>query len=63
MDQTSQTFPADLAVIGIDIGKDVLHLVGLSAKGTIAFRRKIKRMALADTFKPVFPRCAQDAAI
>ena len=28
-------------------------------KGTIAFRRKIKRMALADTFKPVFPRCAQ----
>jgi hypothetical protein len=46
MDQTSQTFPADLTVIGIDIGKEVFHLVGLGRDGTIVSRRKIKRLAL-----------------
>jgi len=30
-------------VIGIDIGKEVFHLVGLGADGRIALRRKIKR--------------------
>ncbi len=44
-----------LAAIGLDIGKDVFHLVGLSVDGTIAFRRKIKRLALADTFKTLPP--------
>ena len=38
------------------IGKDVFHLVGVSAAGTIAFRRKIKRLALADPFKTL-PAC------
>lgn len=38
------------AVIGIDIGKEVFHLVGFDALGKIVFRRKIKRLALADTF-------------
>ena len=55
MDQTSQTFPADLAVIGIDIGKEVFHLVGLGRDGTIVFRRKIKRLALTDSFKKLPP--------
>ena len=32
---------ASLAVIGIDIGKDVFHIVGLGVDGKIAFRRKI----------------------
>ena len=49
MDQTSQTLPADLAVIGIDIGKQICHLVGFGRDGTIAFRRKIKRLAVTDT--------------
>jgi transposase len=40
-----------LASIGIDIGKEVFHIVGFSADGTIAFRRKIKRLALIETFK------------
>jgi transposase len=40
-----------LASIGIDIGKEVFHIVGLSADGKIAFRRKIKRLALIETFK------------
>src|SRR5215207_7865211 len=44
-----------LAAIGLDIGKDVFRRVGLSVDGTIAFRRKIKRLALADTFKTLPP--------
>ena len=38
MDTTS----APLASIGIDIGKDVFHVVGFGNDGKIAFRRKIK---------------------
>jgi transposase len=34
-----------LASIGIDIGKEVFHVVGFSTDGRIAFRRKIKRLA------------------
>ena len=34
-------------VIGVDIGKETFHLVGFTADGQIAFRRKIKRSALA----------------
>src|SRR5579863_7572706 len=45
-----------LASIGIDIGKEVFHIVGFGADGKIAFRRKIKRLALLDTFKEL-PSC------
>ena len=38
-------------VIGIDIGKEVFHLVGFTADGKIAFRRRIKRLALKDVFE------------
>ena len=34
---------ATLAVIGVDIGKEVFHIVGFGIDGKIAFRRKIKR--------------------
>ena len=44
-----------LASIGIDIGKEVFHVVGFSADGKIAFRRKIKRLALVETFKKIPP--------
>ena len=44
-----------LASIGIDIGKEVFHLVGFGADGKIAFRRKIKRLALAEAFKTLSP--------
>jgi transposase len=37
-------------VIGIDIGKDVFHLVGFGADGKIAFRWRIRRLALKDAF-------------
>jgi transposase len=37
-----------LASIGIDIGKEVFHIVGFNTDGRIAFRRKIKRLAYTD---------------
>ena len=45
-----------LAVIGIDIGKEVFHLVELGAGGKIAFRRKIRRLGLKDAFERLPPR-------
>src|SRR5690348_14134249 len=47
---------APLASIGIDIGKEVFHVVGFGTDGKIAFRRKIKRLALIETFKKL-PSC------
>src|ERR1700730_15921198 len=44
-----------LAVIGVDIGKEVFHLVGLGADGKIAFRRKIRRLGLKDAFEKLPP--------
>ena len=41
-----------LASIG---GKEVFHIVGFGADGKIAFRRKIKRLALVETFKKLSP--------
>src|SRR5262245_48490296 len=44
-----------LASIGIDIGKEVFHVVGFGTDGKIAFRRKIKRLALVETFRRLPP--------
>lgn len=49
------TTVAPLASIGVDIGKEVFHLVGFGTDGKIAFRRKIKRLALIETFKKLAP--------
>ena len=49
------TITSPLASIGIDIGKEVFHIVGFGTDGKIAFRRKIKRLALAETFKKLRP--------
>ena len=49
------TTVAPLASIGVDIGKEVFHLVGFGTDGKIAFRRKIKRLALVETFKRLAP--------
>jgi transposase len=51
MDTTTQP----LASIGIDIGKEVFHVVGFGADGKIAFCRKIKRLALIETFRRLPP--------
>jgi transposase len=46
---------ATLAVIGVDIGKEVFHIVGFGIDGKIAFRRKIKRLSLTDAFEKLPP--------
>ena len=45
-----------VTVVGIDIGKDVFHLVGFNGDGKIVLRRKIRRVALTDVFA-CLPRC------
>ena len=42
-------------VIGVDIGKEVFHLVGLGVDGKIAFRKKIRRLGLKDAFEKLPP--------
>src|SRR4051812_39094118 len=42
-------------IIGIDIGKEVFHLVGFGADGKITFRRKIRRLGLKDAFERLAP--------
>ena len=42
-------------IIGIDIGKEVFHLVGFGADGKITFRRKIRRLGLKDAFERLVP--------
>ena len=46
----------DLAVVGVDIGKDVFHLVGFDSDGKLILRKKIKRLAFDATFAKL-PRC------
>lgn len=41
-DHPAQTF----ASIGIDIGKDIFHIVGFDTSGKVVLRRKFKRLAL-----------------
>ncbi|MCE8438371.1 IS110 family RNA-guided transposase [Rhodovulum sulfidophilum] len=52
--KTRQDFAA-VAVIGMDIGKDVFHLVGFSSDGNLVLRQKIKRLALVATFQKLAP--------
>ena len=42
-------------VIGVDIGKEVFHLIGFGGDGKIVFRRKIKRLGFAAVFEKVPP--------
>ena len=46
---------APLAVIGVDIGKEVFHIVGLGVDGKIAFRKKIRRLGFEDAFEKLPP--------
>ena len=56
MATSSNEAMADLASIGIDIGKDVFHIVGFDPDGRIVLRRKFKRLSLVSEFER-FPRC------
>jgi transposase len=44
-----------LAVVGVDIGKDVFHLVGLGTDGKIAVHRKIRWLSFKDAFEQLPP--------
>jgi transposase len=44
-----------LASIGIDIGKDVFHIVGFDLDGNVVLRRHIKRLSLVAEFKKLPP--------
>ncbi len=56
MSATSKQAPSELSSIGVDIGKDVFHIVGFDPDGRIVLRCKIKRLALVPTFEKL-PRC------
>lgn len=47
---------SDLHIVGIDIGKNVFHLVGFDHNGKVTIRRKIKRLSLIPTFEKL-PHC------
>ena len=51
---SKQTIPV-LSSIGVDIGKDVFHLVGFDPVGNLVLRRKIKRLSLVSEFKKLPP--------
>src|ERR1043166_734061 len=51
----TESKPIPLAVIGVDIGKEVFHLVGLGVDGKTAFRRRIRRLGLKDAFEKLPP--------
>ena len=51
MTSTSSSATTDFSSIGIDIGKDVFHLVGFDPEGKVVLRKKIKRLALASVFE------------
>ena len=51
-----QTTPSNVATIGIDIGKNTFHLVGLDQRGNIVLRLKTSRDQLQRRLANV-PRC------
>jgi transposase len=55
MTQQSADNKLTLASIGVDIGKDVFHIVGFDGDGRVALRRKIKRLSLVAEFKKLPP--------
>src|SRR6478736_8000439 len=55
MKSETESNRAPLAVIGVDIGKEVFHLVGFAADGKIAFRKKIRRLDFKGAFEQLPP--------
>ena len=47
---------SEIAVIGIDIGKNVFHLIGLDSRGAIVLKRKLSRSQL-ESFVANLPPC------
>ncbi len=53
---TQQTTAETIATIGIDLGKNTFHLIGMDARGKIVLRRKIARGQLQSCLANV-PAC------
>lgn len=51
-----KTVTAKIATIGIDIGKNTFHLIGLDAAGAIVMQTKLSRSQLARRLSNL-PRC------
>lgn len=56
MARTNESITAAIAVIGIDIGKNVFHLIGLDKHGRIQLKTKLSRGQL-DTHLANTPPC------
>jgi transposase len=54
--RTSQKTQETITTIGIDLGKNTFHLVGLDKRGAIALQRKVSRSQLEHRLSNV-PRC------
>jgi len=54
--RTSQKTPETIATIGIDLGKNTFHLVGLDKRGAIVLRLKVSRGQLGRRLSNM-PRC------
>jgi hypothetical protein len=48
-----------IAVIGIDIGKNVFHLIGLDKRGAIVFKAKLSRSQLESQLANIPPCVAR----
>jgi hypothetical protein len=48
--RTSHKTPETITTIGIDLGKNTFHLVGLDKRGAIALQRKVSRTQLEHVF-------------
>lgn len=54
--RTSQNTPESISTIGIDVGKNTFHLVGLDKRGVIVLQQKITRPQLGRRLGNI-PRC------
>ena len=54
--RTSQKTPETITTIGIDLGKNTFHLVGLDKRGAIVLQQKVSRSQLGRRLADI-PRC------
>jgi transposase len=54
--RTSQNTLETISTIGIDVGKNTFHLVGLDKRGVIVLQQKVTRHQLARRLSNI-PRC------
>src|SRR5713101_5250801 len=54
--RTSQNTPETISTIGIDVGKNTFHLVGLDKRGAIVLQQKVTRHQLGRRLANI-PRC------